>query len=153
VLPALSKELAFRGFILTGLARRFRARTSILLSSFLFALAQMNVFQFIPHFVLGAVMAVLVLRTGSVIPAVVFHLAHNCLVYAPAAFPEAFEGVVTAAASFSLPVLLLTALSAALAGLLLARLVRSHSSSRTAPSSRFSASSTSAGVMAAQKPW
>jgi hypothetical protein len=69
-------------------------------------------------------MALLVLRTGSVLPAVVFHLAHNCLVYAPAAFPEVFGGAVTSAAIFSLPLLVLTALSALLAGLLLARLAR-----------------------------
>jgi sodium transport system permease protein len=124
VLPALCEELAFRGFILTGLSRRFRPRTAIFLSSFLFALAQMNVFQFIPHFILGAVMALLVLRTRSLFPAVLFHLVHNGLVYAPAAFPGLFEGVVTSAASFSGPLLLLTALSAALAGLLLARLAR-----------------------------
>src|SRR5262249_34133401 len=36
VLPAVSEELAFRGFILRGLRRRFRPWTAILLSSFLF---------------------------------------------------------------------------------------------------------------------
>src|SRR5262249_218377 len=53
VLPALCEEIAFRGFILSGLRRRFRPWTSILLSSFLFALYQMNVFQFVNHFALG----------------------------------------------------------------------------------------------------
>ena len=53
MLPALCEELAFRGFILTGLRRRFRPWTAVFLSSFLFALFQMNVFQFADHFVLG----------------------------------------------------------------------------------------------------
>jgi sodium transport system permease protein len=68
VLPALCEELAFRGFILSGLRRRFRPWTAIFLSSFLFALYQMNVFQFVPHFVFGSVLAFLVVRTGSVLP-------------------------------------------------------------------------------------
>jgi sodium transport system permease protein len=37
-LPALAQEFAFRGFILTGLLKRFRPRTAILLTSFFFAL-------------------------------------------------------------------------------------------------------------------
>ena len=56
LLPALCEELAFRGFILTGLSRRFRPWTAVLLSSFLFALYQMNVFQFAPHFIFGVIL-------------------------------------------------------------------------------------------------
>jgi sodium transport system permease protein len=81
LLQAVCEELTFRGFILTGLRRRFRPRTAVFLSSFLFALFHMNVFQFVPHFVIGIVLSTLVLRTGSVLPAMVFHFAYNCLVY------------------------------------------------------------------------
>jgi sodium transport system permease protein len=77
VLPALCEELAFRGFILTGLRRRFRPLTAVFLSSFLYALFQMNVFQFATAFVLGAVLALIALRTGSAAPAMVFHLVYN----------------------------------------------------------------------------
>jgi sodium transport system permease protein len=78
-LPALCEELAFRGFILTGLQRRFRPRTAVLLSSFLFALIHMNVFLFIPTFLLGVVLAYLTTRCGSILPAILFHLAYNTL--------------------------------------------------------------------------
>jgi sodium transport system permease protein len=88
-LPALCEELAFRGFILTGLLRRFGPWAAVPLSSFLFALFQMNVFQFVPHFVLGLVLGLLVVRAGSVVPAVVFHLVYNLLLVAPLAFPQA----------------------------------------------------------------
>jgi membrane protease YdiL (CAAX protease family) len=88
VLPAVCEELAFRGFILSGLRRRFRPWTAILLSSFLFALYQMNVFQFVPHFVFGVVLALLVQRTGSVGPAVLFQLVWNLLLLYPAVFGE-----------------------------------------------------------------
>ena len=77
VLPALCEELAFRGFLLTGLRRRFRPWAAVLLSSFLYALFQMNVFQFATAFVLGVVLALVALRSGSVGPAIVFHLVYN----------------------------------------------------------------------------
>jgi hypothetical protein len=90
VLPALCEELAFRGFILSGLRRRFRPWTAIFLSSFLFALYSMNVFQFAPHFVFGSVLALLTMRCGSVLPAVVFHLIWNTLIVGPLFYPEVF---------------------------------------------------------------
>jgi hypothetical protein len=93
LLPAVCEELAFRGFILTGLARRFRPWTAIFLSSFLFALYQMTVFQFVPHFVLGLILGFLTLRTGSVFPAMVFHLVYNCLIISTVVFQEVFQAV------------------------------------------------------------
>jgi sodium transport system permease protein len=79
VLPAVCEELAFRGFILSGLRRRFKPWTAILLSSFLFALYHLNVFQLLPTFLLGAVLGLLTVRSGSILPAMLFHLLHNGL--------------------------------------------------------------------------
>lgn len=79
LLPAFCEELAFRGLILTGLARRFRPWTAIFLSSFLFSLYDMNVFRCLPHFVLGCILGFLVLRTGSVLTAMVFHFVYSAL--------------------------------------------------------------------------
>lgn len=76
-LPAVCEELAFRGFILTGLRRRFPAWTAILISSFLFALYHMNVFQALPTFILGVVLGMLAVRSGSVFPGMLFHLLYN----------------------------------------------------------------------------
>jgi sodium transport system permease protein len=83
VLPALSEELAFRGFILSGLRRRFRPWTAVLLSSFLYALYQMNVLQALPHFLLGIVLALLVVRSGSLGGAMVFRLVWDFLLWLP----------------------------------------------------------------------
>jgi membrane protease YdiL (CAAX protease family) len=90
VIGAVSEEIAFRGFILTGLRQRYGALTAVLLSSFLFALSQMNVFQFVPHFVLGAVLGFLVVRTGSLLPGIVFHLIYNVLLLGPFCMPSVF---------------------------------------------------------------
>jgi membrane protease YdiL (CAAX protease family) len=79
VLAPVCEELAFRGFILGGLRRYFRTWTAILLSSFLFALYHANVFQFIPAFILGVVLALFAVRTESIVPGVVFHMLHNSL--------------------------------------------------------------------------
>jgi sodium transport system permease protein len=79
LLPAVCEELAFRGFLLTGLQKRFRRRTAILLMSFLFALFHMNVFQFLPSFVLGVVLGLLTVRSNSVLPAMFFHFLYNAV--------------------------------------------------------------------------
>jgi sodium transport system permease protein len=93
VLPALCEEIAFRGFILSGLRRGFRPWPAVLLSSFLFSLYQMNVFQFVPHFLLGIVLGLLVVRTGSLWPAVVFHFTYNSLLMLPVLMPDVSESV------------------------------------------------------------
>jgi sodium transport system permease protein len=121
LLQAVCEELAFRGFILSGLLRRFRPRTAVFLSSFLFALFNMNVFQFIPHFLTGVVLGMLVVRSGSVLPSMVFHFVYNaliyfCLVLAPMVWPESLAGLLDAEGHFSLAAVLLGGLSTLLAG-------------------------------------
>jgi sodium transport system permease protein len=131
-LQAACEELAFRGFILSGLRRRFRPWTAVCLSSFLFALFHMNVFQFIPHFLLGVVMGALVLRTGSVFPAMLFHFVYNGLVYAclgvgPELLPDLFRALSyedAASAPYALARVAVSAGCLVLAAALLAWVVR-----------------------------
>jgi sodium transport system permease protein len=87
VLPALCQELAFRGFILTGFRHRFSAGTAVFVSSFLFALYPMNVALFVPQFLFGVTAAYLVLRCGSVLPAMLLHLVYRGV---PLLFPTLF---------------------------------------------------------------
>lgn len=77
VLASICEELAFRGFILSGLLRATRPRNAILLCAFLFALYHMNVFQFLPAFFLGVVLGLLTVRSKSLLPPIVFHLLHH----------------------------------------------------------------------------
>jgi sodium transport system permease protein len=78
-LPPLCQEMAFRGFILTGLRRRFHPLTAVVLSSLLYALFSLNVFAAVPAFGLGLVLGVLATRSGSVLPGMLFHLLHGGL--------------------------------------------------------------------------
>jgi sodium transport system permease protein len=112
VLPAVCEELAFRGFILSGLRRRLRPWTAVLFSSFLYALYQMNVLQVLPHFLLGVVLALLVLRTGSLGGAIVFRLVWELLLWSPLLMREGFSiadwinpGVVAVSLMLSAPLL------------------------------------------------
>ncbi len=79
-LPALCKELAFRGFILNGLRRKMPLWPAIFLSSFLFAVFHMNVFALIPAFLLGVAAGVLAVRSGSLIPGIILHTGCNILI-------------------------------------------------------------------------
>jgi sodium transport system permease protein len=114
LVPAVCEELAFRGFILTGLHRRFRPRNAILASAFLFALYHMNVFLLLPAFGLGIVLGLLTVRSLSLVPAILFHFLHNALFLvgakwadgeAPPAFGQAWAWLVGACAIAALALL------------------------------------------------
>jgi sodium transport system permease protein len=87
LVPAACEEVAFRGFILTGLHRRFRSRNAILCTAFLFALFHLNVFLFVPAFALGAVLGLLTVRSRSIVPAVLLHFLYNALLLTAARLP------------------------------------------------------------------
>jgi sodium transport system permease protein len=113
-LPAVCEELAFRGFILSGLRHRFRPWTAILLNSFLYALYQMNVFQALPHFLLGVVLSLLVVRSGSLGGAIVFRLVWESLLWSPVLLSSGFSmtdwinpGIVLACLLLAAPLLAL----------------------------------------------
>jgi sodium transport system permease protein len=77
VLPAGCEEVAFRGFILTGLTRRFRPVTAIFISAFLYSVYPMNLFEVLPRFLLGLALGFIVVRSNSIWPAVLAHLTLN----------------------------------------------------------------------------
>jgi membrane protease YdiL (CAAX protease family) len=77
LLPALCKELAFRGFILSGLCRGLAAWPAILLSSFLFAVYHMHVYAVAPLFVLGVALGWFAERSGSLLPSLLLHAGCN----------------------------------------------------------------------------
>jgi sodium transport system permease protein len=87
LLAPVCEELAFRGFILTGLRQRFHPWTAILLSSLLFAVSYLNVFQFLPTLILGVVLGLVATRSRSVLPPMLFHLVYNGLFVAPVVLP------------------------------------------------------------------
>jgi sodium transport system permease protein len=77
LLPAICEELAFRGFILSGLRHLGHKWRAIALSSIMFGVTHTVLQQSLITSVVGAVSAYLVVQSGSIFPAILFHLTHN----------------------------------------------------------------------------
>ena len=79
VAPGICEELAFRGFILSGFARSARPGMAIVLSSLAFGVAHMIPQQVFNAVLLGLVLGLIALRSGSLLPGVLFHMIYNSL--------------------------------------------------------------------------
>jgi sodium transport system permease protein len=79
VAPAVFEELAFRGFILSGLEGLRNRWQAILISAILFGLAHAAIQQSIVTFVVGMVLGVIAVETRSLIPCVLYHATHNSI--------------------------------------------------------------------------
>lgn len=76
VVPALVEEFALRGVILQSL-RKYGDAFAVLASALIFGMMHGNMTQFPFAFILGAVLAVLVLITGSLWTSMAVHLINN----------------------------------------------------------------------------
>ena len=79
VVPAICEELAFRGFILSGLRHMGHKWTAIVLSSIFFGVAHGLLQQSLAAIAVGVVIGYVVVQSGSLLPGVLFHLTHNAL--------------------------------------------------------------------------
>lgn len=77
--PAVIEELAFRGFILSGMQRLRNEWWGILATSLAFGAAHAIFQQSIITFVVGIILGVLAVRTGSLWPCILYHFTHNAL--------------------------------------------------------------------------
>jgi sodium transport system permease protein len=82
LMPALTEEIAFRGYILSGLQRTYKPGTAIVLSALLFGFLHVLLSLFVQLFgatLLGLVLGLIAIRTGSLWPGVLFHFLNNAL--------------------------------------------------------------------------
>jgi sodium transport system permease protein len=77
--PAICEELAFRGFILSGLRRTGHKWAAIALTSVFFGLAHGILQQSLSAFFVGMVIGYIAVKTGSIWPGILYHLVHNSL--------------------------------------------------------------------------
>jgi sodium transport system permease protein len=75
--PAICEELAFRGFILSGLQRSGRHWLAIMISAMVFGLIHLVPQQQFNGALLGIVIGLLAVRSGSLLPGVLFHFLFN----------------------------------------------------------------------------
>ena len=83
ILPAVCEELFFRGWVLAAFAgaspRRGRAVAAVLLQAAAFAAFHLLPERMPQTFVLGVVLGWITLTTGSLVPAILAHAAHNAV--------------------------------------------------------------------------
>lgn len=82
VLPALAEEFVFRGTIAQSLKNSKSRLGALALSGALFALIHFNPAQTLHQFVLGALLTLLMFRSGSIWTSVLVHLFNNVLAVA-----------------------------------------------------------------------
>lgn len=79
VTPAICEEIAFRGFILSGLARGGRLGIAVVISSMMFGIVHMIPQQAFNAALLGLVLGLLAVHSRSLFPAIAFHLCNNAI--------------------------------------------------------------------------
>jgi sodium transport system permease protein len=79
VMPAICEELAFRGFILSGLRHVGHKWTAIVLSSIFFGATHAIFQQSLIACLVGMVIGFLAIQSGSLLPGVLFHVVHNSM--------------------------------------------------------------------------
>ncbi|MCA9198444.1 MAG: CPBP family intramembrane metalloprotease, partial [Planctomycetales bacterium] len=77
VLPAICEELAFRGFILSGLRKLGNRKMAIIISSFFFGIMHGILQQSVNAAVLGLVLGYIAVQSCSILPCMAFHVLHN----------------------------------------------------------------------------
>jgi sodium transport system permease protein len=84
VVPGIFEELAFRGVLLHGLRKKMGAVGLCLVVGAIFGLFHVSLFRLLPTAFLGVLFAAVVLLTGSIFPAMLWHFANNFIALVPA---------------------------------------------------------------------
>ena len=79
VLPSIFEEITHRGLLLKGYAKEIGYRRAIVYSSLLFGLMHLNVGQVFYATVLGALIGVTAIVSGSIFPAMIVHFMNNAI--------------------------------------------------------------------------
>lgn len=79
IVPPICEELAFRGFILSGLRHMGHKWRAIVVSSIFFGLAHALLQQSIGAALVGIVLGYLAVQCGSLLPPILYHILHNGL--------------------------------------------------------------------------
>jgi sodium transport system permease protein len=91
VLPALCEELAFRGFILSGLRHLGSKWWAIGLSALFFGMAHTVIQQSMAAAGLGLVIGYIAVQTGSLVPCILFHMTYNAVMFSMAELAALYQ--------------------------------------------------------------
>lgn len=109
ILAPIGEELIYRGIVLRCTAK-ISQRFAIFFSAFIFGIMHGNPYQFVLGFLLGIPMAVITIKTGSLIPTIICHMANNAAASIPSIVEYFNEDMAFAINVISLPVFLIAGL-------------------------------------------
>ena len=79
LMPGIFEEIAFRGVLLHGLRNRLTTLQLVLVTGIAFGFFHVDLFRIPPTSLLGILLVVTVIRSGSIFPAMAWHALHNAL--------------------------------------------------------------------------
>ncbi len=85
IVPAVSEEFFFRGFLYRSLRQKRSALATILITASIFAAFHvfspggLTFVRFVPSFILGLALGYLAESSGSIVPSTLMHVVNNCL--------------------------------------------------------------------------
>lgn len=109
ILAPIGEELIYRGVVLRCSAK-ISQRFAIFFSAFIFGIMHGNPYQFVLGFLLGIPMAIVTIKTGSLIPSIICHMANNALASIPGVVEYFNEDAAFAVSVITIPVFLISGL-------------------------------------------
>ncbi len=109
ILAPIGEELIYRGVVLRC-AAKVSQRFAIFFSAFIFGIMHGNPYQFVLGFLLGIPMAIVTIKTGSLIPSIICHMANNALASIPSVVEYFNEDTAFAVNVITIPVFLILGL-------------------------------------------
>ena len=82
ILAPIGEELIYRGVVLRC-AAKVSQRFAIFFSAFIFGIMHGNPYQFVLGILIGIPMALITIKSGSIIPAIICHMANNLIASIP----------------------------------------------------------------------
>lgn len=77
LLPAVCEELMYRGYMLTAFQNRMSLTKAVIIVSLLFGISHMSMIKLLPTALLGATLAYMIHKSGSILSSVLVHFLNN----------------------------------------------------------------------------
>jgi membrane protease YdiL (CAAX protease family) len=94
VVAPVVEEIFFRGFLFQGFRKRYGWLPALLLSSFIFAAAHLDLASLIPTFILGIILTYVYHRSNSLWPGIIIHFLINATSTLAVYFITQFPGII-----------------------------------------------------------
>ena len=79
LVPAVCEEIVFRGILARALGGQLRLVFAAVISAAVFSIYHLSLAQAVPTLTLGAVLAVIAIRAGSILPTMIAHALNNAM--------------------------------------------------------------------------